>query len=112
MGGARRAEEGAWWEGHRRDAYVMARESNRTSKLDRLLLSEISRINDDFRAIEKEEAPLGMVGDQNSVEEGVIPAAAGERPECVRDPPTRDGGGRRHRGKPSIPVPAVCLPVG
>ncbi|KAM0874296.1 hypothetical protein ACQ4PT_037522 [Festuca glaucescens] len=38
----------------------MERKGNRASKLDRLLLPKIPRINDELRAIEEEEAALGV----------------------------------------------------
>jgi hypothetical protein len=73
----------------------MAREGYRTTELDRLLLPEASRIDDELRSIEEEETLL-VHHDQRSVEEGVVPIADGELPARVSNTPTRDGGGGRH----------------
>jgi hypothetical protein len=78
----------------------MAREGYRAAELDRLLLPEASRIDDELQSIEKEETLLGVVDDQRSVEEGVVPIADGELPARVSNTPTRDGGGGRHHQHP------------
>jgi hypothetical protein len=74
----------------------MARKGYRAAEFDRFLLTEASRVDDELRSIEKEEAPPGVVDDQHSVKEGVVLIAAGERPTGVGNSPARDGGGGRH----------------
>jgi hypothetical protein len=70
--------------------------SDRAAELDYLIRTERPRIDDGFLGIEKEEARPGMVSHKDSIEEGEVPAIAGNRADGVSHAPGRDTRRGRH----------------